>query len=55
MFARAFSSFIENRLHVVDFSQNLCHLLQGLMVGSRRMVVVMMVVWVSSNVMVMVD
>jgi hypothetical protein len=54
MLARTLSSFLEDRLYVVNFRQDLCDLLRRLM-GNPRSVVVMMVMWVCSNVMVVVN
>lgn len=55
MFARAFRSVVKNRLYVMDLGQDLCYLLQRLMVRSRGVVVVMVVMRVSCNVMVVMD
>jgi hypothetical protein len=54
MLARTLSSFLEDRLYVVNFRQDLRDLLRRLM-GNSRSVVVMMVMWVCSNVMVVVN
>jgi hypothetical protein len=54
MLARTLSSFLEDRLYIVNFRQDLRDLLRRLM-GNSRSVVVMMVMWVCSNVMVVVN
>jgi hypothetical protein len=53
MFARTLSSLLKDRLYIVDFGQDLGYLLRRLM-GCSRSVVMVMVMWVSSNVMVVV-
>jgi hypothetical protein len=54
MLTRTLSSFLKNRLHVVDLSEDLRDLLRRL-VGNSGGVVVVMVMWICSNMMVVMN